>query len=251
VRERSETFADHYSQSRQFYVSQTDVEQAHIADALTFELSKVEKKAIRERMVAHLLNIDRDLARTVAGKLRIDPLPKAATAAREPLTDLPKSPALSILANPPGTFAGRKLGVLVTDGVDAGLLRGLARAIEREGALLAIVAPSIGGVEASDGSWVEADEKIDGGPSVVFDAVAVLPSADGVGDLVARPEARDFVADAFAHHKFIAYVEAARPLLEKAGIADDLDDGTMALKKAPAAAAFVKRCRDLRFWQRG
>jgi catalase len=42
LRVRSETFADHYSQARQFYLSQTPIEQAHIAAAFTFELSKVE-----------------------------------------------------------------------------------------------------------------------------------------------------------------------------------------------------------------
>jgi hypothetical protein len=62
IRARSETFADHYSQARQFYVSQTEIEQKHIGNALTFELSKVLTLAIRERMVSHLLNIDVGLA---------------------------------------------------------------------------------------------------------------------------------------------------------------------------------------------
>ena len=60
---RAESFADHYSQARQFYISQTPPEQAHIAAALTFELSKVKTPVIRERMVSHLLNIDDGLAR--------------------------------------------------------------------------------------------------------------------------------------------------------------------------------------------
>src|SRR5674476_1568717 len=38
---RVESFADHYSQARQFYLSQSSYEQAHIASALVFELSKV------------------------------------------------------------------------------------------------------------------------------------------------------------------------------------------------------------------
>src|SRR3546814_4005959 len=49
---RAESFADHYSQARQFYISQTEVERGHIAAALTFELSKVETPAIRARMVS-------------------------------------------------------------------------------------------------------------------------------------------------------------------------------------------------------
>ena len=47
--------ADHYSQARQFFISQTSYEQAHIASALVFELSKVEHLHIRVAMVAHLL----------------------------------------------------------------------------------------------------------------------------------------------------------------------------------------------------
>ena len=77
LRVRSETFADHYSQARQFYLSQTEVEQNHIAAALTFELSKVETLQIRTRIVSHLLNIDTDLAKQVADGLRLKEMPAA------------------------------------------------------------------------------------------------------------------------------------------------------------------------------
>ncbi|HEU5093312.1 MAG TPA: catalase C, partial [Nitrospira sp.] len=76
ARLRAESFADHYSQARQFFNSQTEPEQRHIAMALTFELSKVDTLVIRERMVAHLLNIDEGLAETVAEKLGMKELPK-------------------------------------------------------------------------------------------------------------------------------------------------------------------------------
>ena len=97
LRIRAESFADHYSQARQFYVSQTPVEQGHIAAALTFELSKVETPAIRARVVSHLLNIDEGLATKVAVGLRLGDLPPAAAAARPTRMDLAPSPALSIL----------------------------------------------------------------------------------------------------------------------------------------------------------
>ena len=42
---RPESFADHYSQARMFYRSQSPLEQAHMASALVFELSKVETPA--------------------------------------------------------------------------------------------------------------------------------------------------------------------------------------------------------------
>jgi catalase len=250
LRIRSETFADHYSQARQFYISQTEVEQQHIADALIFELSKVETLAIRTRMVAHLLNIDRALAEHVAHGLRLKELPRPADAARPTLTHLRPSPALSIQLNGPASFKGRKVGALVTDGVDINMVRALKTALEEEGALLEIIAPQVGGVEASDGSWIEAAQQLRGGPSVLYDAVVLLPSADGVADLVQEPTARDFVADAFAHCKFIGYVEAALPLFGKAGIADSRDDGCIALEGPESCAPFVATCRKLRFWAR-
>ena len=199
LRIRSETFADHYSQARQFYVSQTDTEQNHIANALIFELSKVERLAIRARMVSHLLNIHPDLAKQVAEGLGLKEMPNKADAAKPTQENLKKSPALSILLNGPKSFKGRKVGALVTDGVDVGILEPLKTALNEEGALLEIIAPKVGGVEASDGSWIEAAQKTDGGPSVLYDAVALLPSEDGAKLLAQEPAARDFVADAFAH----------------------------------------------------
>lgn len=83
---------------------------------------------------------------------------------------------------------------------------------------------------------------IDGGPSVLFDAVALLTSAEGIDDLVNEATARDFVADAFQHCKFIGYDQSALPLLEKAGIAGDLDEGTIIL---PVRKASLASCRTL------
>ena len=249
-RVRPETFADHYSQARQFYISQTDVEQEHIVSAFVFELSKVETPAIRARMVSHLLNVDKDLAKAVAEGLRLDEMPKPAPAAKPTKADLKASPALSILRNPPESFRGRKVGALVTDGADAALLGALKKALEKEGATLKIVAPHIGGVKASDGTWIKADEKVDGGPSVVFDAVAVLTDQAGAAKLAKHPAARDFITDAFAHLKFIAYAPAAKDLLEGQGVDTAEGAGVIALAKTPDADRFVTACRDLRCWVR-
>ena len=248
IRARSETFADHYSQARQFYISQTEIEQRHIANALTFELSKVQTLAIRTRLVSHLLNIDPGLAEAVAKGLRLKEMPKPALAARPTRQDLKPSPKLSIIKNGPKSFAGRKVGALVTDGVDAAVLAALNEALKTEGAMLKLIAPEVGGVKDSAGAWHDADEKLEGGPSVLFDAVAILPSKEGASLLATLPAARDFVADAAAHRKFIAYAAAAVPLLEKAGAA--LDEGFVPLNKAGDCNAFVAACRKLRFWDR-
>jgi catalase len=250
VRLRAASFADHYSQARQFFNSQAAPEQKHIGMALTFELSKVETPVIRERMISHLLNIDEGLAETVADKLGIKELPKPADAAVAPRDDLEPSPALSILANGPDSFAGRKVGVLVSPGADASLLKKLRTAIEKEGATVEVIAPKVGGVEAADGTMIAAKHMIDGGPSVLFDAVALVLSEEGAERLTGEAAARDFVADAFAHCKFIAFTPGAAPLLRKAGVDPDADEGLIGLGDAKAIAGFIESCRKLRLWSR-
>ena len=247
---RAESFADHYSQARQFFISQTRGEQHHIAAALTFELSKVQTPVIRERMVSHLLNIDETLASKVGAALGLKTMPKPAGAAMPTRQDLEESPALSIIENGPQRFEGRKLGILVTDGTDAAILKALKAALTKAGATFEIIAPKVGGAKLSDGSWIAADQMIDGGPSVLYDAVALLPAKAAIDDLVQESTARDFVADAFAHCKFIGHVEAVMPLFEKAGIADSLDEGVIALKSSKDVAGFVKTLGKLRLWSR-
>ena len=126
--------------------------------------------------------------------------------ARPPITDLPPSPALSIVANGPATFAGRKIGVLVTDGTDAA--RRSPRCARRRPpkAPWSSSSPRRSAVPCSaTAHCYPAHQTIDGGPSVLYDAVAILASAEGAALLAADAAAKDFVTDAHAHCKFIAY----------------------------------------------
>ncbi|AMY67468.1 catalase [Frigidibacter mobilis] len=245
---RPESFADHYSQARQFYISQTPIEQGHIADALVFELSKVQAPEIRERMVAHLPHIDAGLAQKVADGLGLKAVPPAHTPARAPVETAP-SDALSILKNAPTSFKGRKMGVLMTDGIEVGVLQALLDGVEAAGGIVELIAPRVGGVVAADGTEIPAQQKINGAPSVIYDAVAVLASEAGAAELAALHPARCFAADAFAHAKFIGLGGAARALFDAAGVTAR-DDGMMDLAKPADARAFVTACADLRFWQR-
>jgi catalase len=120
----------------------------------------------------------------------------------------------------------------VSDGVNAELLKAMRRVLDEEGASLEIVAPKIGGVEANDGSWIEAHQTISGGPSVLYDAAALLVSEEASAELGNDPAVRDFVSDAFAHSKFIAYVASVLPLL-KATLGDrGLDAGFVQIETA-------------------
>ncbi|HWV13709.1 MAG TPA: catalase HPII, partial [Sphingobium sp.] len=248
---RSPSFNDHYSQARQFFISQTPIEQKHIGDALVFELSKCERVDIRQKMVAHLRNIDETLATVVASGLGLPKLPDPAPAAATPRTDLPASDALSIVKNGPDSFAGRKLGILVSDGAPVALVKALTKEIESLGAVYEIIAPKTAGALLDDGTIAEAKQKIDGGPSVLYDAVALILSADGAAQLTMDKAAKDFVSDAHAHCKFIAYVDDALPLIERAGVLQaDMDDGFVRLEGPDDVEPFLTLCAQVRLWDR-
>ena len=219
-RVRAASFADHYSQARQFYRSQTEPEQAHIRLALVFELSKVQTPHVREAIVGHLRHIDADLAQRVADGLGLDKLPPA-PAAGAPVLDLPPSPALSIISKMKKTLEGRVVGILVDDGSDANTVAAVRKAAEDAGATVKIVAPKIGGAVLSGRKKLPAGGQLAGTPSVVFDAVALVLSADAGTRLARESAAVDWVRDAYGHLKAIAFDAGARAVVDAAGIEAD------------------------------
>ena len=217
---RAESFADHYSQARQFYLSQTTIEQAHIASALVFELSKVEHLHIREAMVAHMRNIEEDLAKRVATGLGLAKMPNAAVAAA-PVQEMQPSPALQIIGKMKDTLMGRAIGILVADGSDGTAIKKLKKAATDAGATVKIVAPKVGGAKLADGTVLPADGQLAGTPSVLFDAVAVILSDAGAKALSTEGAAIDFVRDAFGHLKAIAVDKGGLALLQTANVKPD------------------------------
>ncbi|WP_340644092.1 catalase [Phenylobacterium sp.] len=219
ARLRAETFADHYSHARLFYASQTQIEQAHLASALVFELSKCSFEHVRLRMLSNLQNVDADLAKRVAAGLAMD-LPAKADAAVKPI-DMAPSPALRIVGKYPETLMGRAVGILVTDGADGAVINAVKKAALAEGASVKIIAPKIGGVTLKDGEKLPVDGQLAGTPSVLFDAVALVLSNDGCADLLKESAAVDFVANAFVHLKAIGFTAESQPLLDKANVEPD------------------------------
>jgi catalase len=233
LRIRAELFADHYSHARLFWKSQTDSERAHIASSFVFELSKVGLEQVPPRMVANLRNVDEELAKRVAAGLGID-LPKKAKAAREPI-DIAPSDALSIQKNMKATLEGRAVGILIADGSDRDEVTRLRQAIEKAGAKAVIVAPKVGGAKLSDRQLMKADGQLLGSPSQIFDAVAIILSEEGADRLMKEGAAIQFAMDAFGHLKAIGTNDAAKALLDKAGI--EPDDGVTGLGDAFLKAA--------------
>jgi len=247
LRIRPESFADHYSQARMHFRSLAEPEQRHIVSAFAFELAKVETVPIRTRMLGHLMIIDEALGSGVAQALGMDGQADEITPAQDPI-DMALSPTLSMIKKAEPTLKGRKVAALVTDGVDDATLDALRKAVEKEGAVLAIVAPKIGGVTTAKGKKMPADHALSGAPSVFFDAVVALPSSEGGTMLAQEAAAIDWLRDAFGHLKAIGYVETAAPMFAKAGIVRDADEGVAYLDDG--AAAFIKAAKQHRIWKR-
>lgn len=249
-RSRPEQFVDHYSQAFQFYISQHPIEQQHISDALIFELSKVEKEGIRLRVVSHLLNIDADLANIVAKGLGIEQLPIAAQTPKVKLAKMPISNKLSILKNPPLSFSGRKVGIIVENGASEKILTDLFKAIAKEQATYSIIAAHIGGVYLDNGIKLPVHEKIGGAPAVLFDSVVLL-LADDKDQFRDHPKIDEFIKDAYLNKKFIAHTVEVQALFEKLNVT--LDEGMVELNPTHSkklADDFIKKCRSIRFWER-
>jgi len=250
VRAKPEKFADHYTQATLFYESQTPVEQAHIAAAFRFELSKVTVPAIRERMVASLRNASEDLARQVAAGLGMDPLPEPLprALAKPAKPEVTKSPALSLFARPgDGSIAARKIAILVADGVAGQSVVDIHASLVAQGAVPRFVAPRIGPVKTADGVAIDADASLENEPGFLFDAL-VLPDGDkGVATLARDGHTLEFIKDQYRHCKPILVLPASASLLEAAGAKPQLPTGepdpgiVVAGKDAGAALpAFVK-----------
>ena len=88
------------------------------------------------------------------------------------------------------------------------------------GAQTKLVAPKIS-VVGANGKLVDADGQLAGTPSVLFDAVLCLLSADESARLAKEASAIDWLRDAFGHLKAIGINDDARVLLKAAGIKPD------------------------------
>ncbi|MGV8990115.1 MAG: catalase [Thiobacillus sp.] len=247
LRERSRTFMDHYSQARLFYRSMTAPEQNHIVKAFAFELGMVETSSIRLRMLGHINIVDLDLGKRVAKALGLEGQAEKVMPAIAPI-DMAPSPALSMLAKARPTLSGRKIGLLISDGVQQGTLDQLCRAAEKEGAVVELIAPKIGGIKSDNGQIISPKHAIAAAPSVFYDAVILVLSEAGAKALQSDPAAMAFVRDAHAHLKVIGYVATAMPLLKAAEI--EAGEGVVNVDKASGLSAFVKEAKNGRVWVR-
>ncbi|WP_311223827.1 MULTISPECIES: catalase [unclassified Acidovorax] len=243
IRAKPEKFADHYTQAKLFYESQAAHEQAHIAAAFRFELSKVTVPAVRERTVAMLRNVSESLATSVAHGIGIRTLPPALPKAIDnpAAPEIDQSPALSLLARPgDGSIKGRKVAILVADGVAATALLDLQAELLQQGAVGRFVAPHIGPVVLADGTEVDADASLENSPGFLFDGLVLPDGEAGVALLARDGHAAEFVRDQFRHCKPILVLGASQTLLVDSGIPMLAEDPALIVTTAEHSAAMQR-----------
>jgi len=228
LRGKPEKFADHYTQATLFYNSQTAVEQNHIVEGFRFELTKVQTPAVRSRMVAGLLNVDRDLASRVAQGLGIDlpePLPRVLAKPTQP--EVTSSGALSLFSRPgDGSIRTRKVALIVTNGVDGSELQSIYDTLTNQGALAVYVGHRLGAVQSSSGEPIEVEITLETAPAVLFDALVLPSGKTAIETLGNSGQAMEFLKLQYRHCKPILALEGASALLEGANISPRLPDGS-------------------------
>ena len=247
VRERSESFGDHFSQARLFFRSMSKHEQEHIIAAYSFELGKVEREFIRVRQVNEILaNIDLELAKRVAQNLGL-PVPKKGTVP-ERKTSLARSPALSQANLLSGDIKTRKVAILAANGVDGAAIDALKKVLKAEGAHAKLLGPTSAPVTTAQGKSLPVDASMEGLPSVAFDAVFVPGGAKSVKALSEDGVALHYLLEAYKHLKAIAVVGEAKQLLELLKL--EADAGLIVGGDAKALKAFVAAIAQHRVWDR-
>lgn len=267
VRDRSQSFSDHFSQATLFYHSQTPIEQEHIIKALRFELGKVETVAIRERMLGLLSQVDKILASKVAKGLGMfvpkkieKPINQGVGAnadenkyePKDVKEILDKSDALSILKNKNGsdTIATRQIAFLCAEGVNGASVKNMKIALKNAGASVKIIAPHLGTIVSEEGLEISVDQSYLIAASVLFDAV-FIPAGRGISDLKNSREVKEFLGDAYNHCKFIAAEDQGIIVLSV--IDGKLDSGVFTSEEIgdkAMQASFIEALGNHRYWER-
>ncbi len=262
IRERSKSFFDHFSQATLFFNSQSAPEKDHIINALTFELGKLERDSIRERMLGILTQVDKTLAAAVADGLGM-PVPKqpmypinhgvpadAIQKNYEPVKmkqSIDQSGALSMENTIKNTIQTRSIAILAANGVDENSLISMMHALEGKGATTKIIAPKLGTIKAANGKEIKVDMSFLNTASVLFDAVYIPSGEKSAAALIAEADAMHFVNEAYKHCKAIAANGDGVEMLKKSIGAERKMDAGVIIDKPEQH--FIKAIAKHRFWE--
>ncbi|MES1040700.1 catalase [Peribacillus simplex] len=246
VRQRSESFKDHYSQAKLFWNSMTEVEKEHIIQAFHFEVGKVKNKDVQQQIVEMFSNVDVELAKTIAMGVGVKPPVNKS----EVKMDL-ASPALSQEQMKVNTAATRKVAILAADGFNGLEVNQVLESFKSEGITAEIISINRGVITSSEGQQAEVNQTFLTADSVLYDAVYVAGGQESVDALKASKELIYFVDEAYNHFKAIGAGKEGAEILSKAGIvSNDPDLGIVAVTDKNSGSAFIGAIAKHRHWKR-
>ncbi|WP_455427944.1 catalase HPII [Dryocola sp. LX212] len=251
IRERSPSFGEYYSHPRLFWQSQTPVEQQHIIGAFSFELSKVARPYIRERVLDHLTHIDISLAQGVAENLGIELSDEQMhVAPPKDVNGLKKDPSLSLYAVPSGNIKGRVVAVLLSENASATDVLAVVKGLKAQGVHAKLLFSRMGQITADDGSVVPISATFAGSPSVSVDAV-IVPGGD-LSSILNDGQAAYYLLEAYKHLKVIGLAGNARKFKAKLHIDDQGEEGIVEADDASGnfIDEFLKLLAGHRIWTR-
>ncbi|MFE4894338.1 catalase [Peribacillus butanolivorans] len=248
VRQRSESFNDHYSQAKLFWNSMTDVEKEHIIQAFHFEVGKVKSKDVQQQIVEMFSNVDVELAKIIAIGVGVNP----PTNTREVKMDLSSS-ALSQEKMKANTAATRKVAVLAADGFNGSEVYQVLESLKSASINAEIISNNRGWITSAGGQQLEVYQTFLTADSVLFDAVYVAGGQQSVDSLKTLKDPIYFVEEAYNHFKAIGTGKEGAEILTKVGITSlDPNGGIIAVSdtNSESTSAFIDAIAQHRHWAR-
>jgi len=263
IRARSDSFNDHFSQPALFYRSLSEWEKEHVISAYSFELGKCKEQSIVERMLWLISQIDKGLAKRVSENLGLDipskiekPINQAIGADTKPSKNQPpkkknyleSSSALSQSNTVFDSIATRQIACLASDGFNMSDFKKMKKALEKENAIVKIVAPHGGTIICDEDMEHPVDANIATTESVLFDAVLIPGGQNSIEALMEHAKFTKFVREAYKHCKAIAAMGEGSQLIDKIEVDAVREDDAILIDGT--AKDFINAIAKHRNWNR-
>ncbi|GAA0488733.1 catalase [Salinibacillus aidingensis] len=241
IRNRSESFNDYFSQPRIFWNSLTPVEKQHTIDAFSYQLGKVESESVRQQNVNLLVNVDKDLACTVADNIGVE---------RPSGTHVPVStsyPSLS-LENTPKYAATLKVGVIIGDGFNGQEVTNTLNFLQNNHVYIEVISNKLGNVTGADGTQIKVNQTFMTASPYLYDTIYVV-GGDMGNQTKFMQDVTDYVHNAYKHYKPIGVATTGQNFIQTSQN-NNLAGVVFAANNPNFAEDYLAAIAQQRFWNR-
>lgn len=227
VRARSDSFKDHFTQARMFWLSMTDIEKDHILKAFSFEVGKVARREIRQQVVDTFANVDVELATNIAMNVGVNP-PQL----QQHVDTNKTSPAVSLYTNPVFSTETKKVAVIVNQASEE--LGNVVDSLKAQKITVELVSD-----KQQDILNYMIDQTLDTTSPVLYDGIIV---AGNFADPKMQNKLNHFIEETYHHYKPLAFLAGANPQNPIASVGDE---GVV-----QTVESFIEALRIGRHWNR-